>query len=123
MLQIDGVFEVAIRVRDLARSEAFYCEVLGLKSGLRDTRRNWHFLWVGGASGMVVLQEDAGEWPEQHLAFKVSGAELARAAKVLADRGIATQGPVVHDWMGARSLYFDDPDGHALELCALERPD
>jgi hypothetical protein len=25
---------------------------------------------------------------------------------------------MVHDWMPARSVYFADPDGHDLELCA-----
>jgi catechol-2,3-dioxygenase len=29
------------------------------------------------------------------------------------------RGPVSLDWMNAVSLYFADPDGHDLELCAL----
>jgi metallothiol transferase len=118
MLQLNGIYEVAIRVRDLSRAEAFYCDVLGLASGLRQEERRWHFLWVGGAGGMVVLQEDAGEWPSQHLAFSVDAAELDRAARVLAERGVETNGPITHDWMKVRSLYFSDPDGHELELCA-----
>lgn len=36
MLPIKGLYEVAIRVKDLARAEAFYKDVLGLKEGLRD---------------------------------------------------------------------------------------
>lgn len=118
MLELGGVFEVAIRVKDLARAEGFYLDVLGLRSGLRDEPRSWHFLWVGDRQGMVVLQEDRGEWPPQHLAFAVTPAGLESAAKALAERGIATEGPVTHDWMSGRSLYFDDPDGHALELFA-----
>ena len=31
MLAIRGVYEVAIRVKDLPRSEAFYREILGLR--------------------------------------------------------------------------------------------
>jgi len=27
-------------------------------------------------------------------------------------------GLVFHQWMPARSIYFSDPDGHELELCA-----
>ena len=118
MLKLDGVYEVAIRVRDLERAESFYCDLLGLASGLRQPERRLHFLRVGGSGGMVVLQEDKGEWPSQHLAFSVQGVELERAAKVLAEAGVATQGPVTHDWMKMRSLYFSDPDGHELELCA-----
>ncbi len=118
MIDIGGLYEIAIRVKDLAKAEPFYLDVLGLKSGLRDERRNWHFLWVGGARGMVVLQEDRGEWPTQHFAFMVSEDELGRAKGVLEGEGVETVGPVTHDWMQARSLYFTDPDGHQLELCA-----
>jgi hypothetical protein len=31
---------------------------------------------------------------------------------------VAVRGPVYHAWMPAQSLYFTDPDGHDLELCA-----
>ena len=58
MLPIKGVYEIAIRVKDLARAESFYTGVLGLKEALRDERRNWLFLYAGGNAGMVVLQED-----------------------------------------------------------------
>ena len=119
MLTLRGVFEIAIRVRDLPRAEAFYCDVLGLESGLRDDSRNWHFLWAGGRSGMVVLQEDKGDWPAQHFAFMVDESELERAAQLLAEHGVEVSGPVHHTWMDGKSLYFVDPDGHDLELCAL----
>ena len=118
-LPIKGVYEIAIRVKDLARSEAFYKGVLGLKEGLRDERRNWLFLWAGGNSGMVVLQEDKGEWPSQHFAFTVLESELERARAHLKEKGVDVSEPVNHQWMNAVSLYFDDPDGHALELVAI----
>jgi len=60
MLPIRGVYEVAIRVRDLGRSETFYREVLGLEVGIRDEARKWLFLRAGGEAGMVVLQETPG---------------------------------------------------------------
>jgi hypothetical protein len=31
---------------------------------------------------------------------------------------VPVRGPVFHAWMPARSVYFTDPDGHHLELCA-----
>jgi lactoylglutathione lyase len=117
MLSIRGVYEVAIRVKDLAESERFYCGILGLEPGLRDDHRHWLFLWVGDKAGLVVLQQHPSLTP-QHLAFTVEEAELERAAVVLKQRGIAIEGPVVHEWMRAKSLYFPDPDGHDLELCA-----
>ena len=118
MLPITGVYEVAIRVKELAKAEPFYREVLGLEVGLRDDSRNWLFLRAGGQAGMIVLQEDKGDWPTQHFAFTVDEAEIERAAAELRDRGVAVNGPVFHEWMPAKSIYFEDPDGHALELCA-----
>ncbi len=118
MLPIRGVFEIAIRVKSLARAEFFYREALGLEIGIRDDQRNWLFLRAGGAAGMVVLQEDSGEWPAQHFAFTVDDAEIERAAALLREQGVEVEGPVFHEWMPARSIYFSDPDGHQLELCA-----
>lgn len=119
MLPIKGVYEIAIRVRDLARAEAFYKDVLGLEAALRDERRNWLFMWAGGKAGMVVLQEDKGEWPVQHFAFTVDETDLARAAAMLQEKGVAVSEPVHHEWMNSVSIYFTDPDGHDLELIAL----
>ena len=119
MLPIKGVYEIAVRVKDLARAESFYKDVLGLTEGLRDDRRNWLFLYAGGNAGMVVLQEDKSDWPKQHFAFTVSEADIAAAEKTLKDKGVSVSAPVVHEWMNAVSLYFDDVDGNALELIAL----
>lgn len=118
MLPIRGLYEVAIPVKDLPRSEAFYRDVLGLEVGLRDERRPWLFLRAGGQAGMLVLQEDKGEWPVLHLAFTVDADEIERAAATLREHGVTVRGPVFHAWMPATSVYFADPDGHQLELCA-----
>lgn len=119
MLPIRGVYEVAVRVRDLARAEEFYREVLDLEVGIRDEQRNWLFLRAGGDAGMIVLQEDKGDWPAQHFAFTIDEADIERAATMLKEKGVVVEGPVVHQWMNSASLYFDDPDGHALELLAI----
>src|SRR5713101_8685689 len=119
MLPIRGLYEVAVRVKDLPRAEVFYREILGLPVGIRDDRRNWLFLRAGGEAGMIVLQEDKGEWPLQHYAFTIDEADMERAAAMLRERGVQVEGPVFHQWMCATSLYFEDPDGHALELLAL----
>ncbi len=117
MIPIRGVYEVAIRVKNLARAEPFYREVLGLEVGIRDERRNWLFLRAGDG-GMVVLQEDTGDWPTQHFALTVSEADIDEAADALRESGVEVNGPVYHEWIPAKSAYFSDPDGHELELCA-----
>ena len=67
---------------------------------------------------MVVLQEEEGEFPLQHFAFTVDEADIEQAAAALTEKGIEVEGPVFHEWMPAKSIYFFDPDGHELELCA-----
>src|SRR6266536_3594823 len=79
MLPIRGVYEVAIRVKDLAKAEPFYREVLDLEIGIRDEKRNWLFLRAGGDVGMIALQEDKGEWPLQHFAFTIDEADMETA--------------------------------------------
>ena len=119
-LPIKGVYEIAIRVKDLARAEAFYKDVLGLKEGLRDERRNWLFMWAGGNSGMVVLQKDKGDWPLQHFAFTMLASDMERAHALPKEKGVEISEPVHHAWMNSVSLYFKDPDDNALELIALQ---
>ena len=118
MLPIRGVYEIAIRVKDLPKAEKFYLEVLGLEVGIRDANRNWLFLRAGGDAGMVVLQEDKTDWPLQHFAFTLDEADIEHAAQTLRERGIEVEGPIYQSWMPARSIYFRDPDGNDLELCA-----
>ena len=118
MLPIRGLYEVAVRVKDLSRSEVFYREVLGLEVGLRDEQRKWLFLRASGKDGMIVLQEDKGEWPTQHFAFMINEGDIETSVKALVEKGVRVEGPVYHDWMPAKSIYFSDPDGHDLEFCA-----
>lgn len=108
------MYEVVIRVSALDRAERFYQDVLGLK----DPNRPMSFWRVAGCERMLVLQQDDGEWPKQHFAFRVEEADLEDAKKLLEERGVSTRGPVHHEWMPAESLYFADPDGHELEFCA-----
>lgn len=120
MLPIRGLYEVAIPVRQLHTAEAFYRDVLGLEVGLRVDGRRWLFLRAG--AGMVVLQEHSGEFPPCHFAFTVDEGDLDQAAAVLSECGVPTRGPIFHDWIPGKSLYFEDIDGHELELFAPSRP-
>lgn len=143
-----GLFETHLDVADLDRSLAFYLG-LGLETALRREvdaarvdahsrgARRFAFLWVGGQGrAMVGLWErSAGTIRPQHCAFEVALPELPSLVAHLAQRGIAfrdffqrpTTSPSVLGFIPAASLYFDDPDGHVLELLApipaAPRPD
>lgn len=119
-MKIDGIFEIAIKVKNLDVSAKFYQEVIGFSKGFYDEKRRWLFLWVGNnKGGMVVLQEDKESCVRQHFAFKVEESELNGLKGYLESNGVVVEGPVSLDWMGAASIYFEDPDGHDLEFCAI----
>ena len=120
-MHVKGIFEIAIRVRDLEHSGSFYKDVIGFQHGLLDAKRHWLFLWVNGRAGMVVLQEDKISWLQQHFAFVVAAGDLLSVKRNLEEHGLSVLGPVELSWMNAHSIYCSDPDGHDLEFCALDK--
>src|SRR5262245_36473702 len=117
MARIAGFFEVGLRVRNLRRSELFYCEALGLCPVTRD--ENLGFLVVRAGGAVLRLQEDHGSWPSQHVAFAIAAEALDEAIAHLRDEGYPVDGPYLHEWLPATSFELRDPDGHRLELCTV----
>lgn len=127
---INGLFETHINVSDLDRSIAFYRDVLGLEMGRRETDRRVAFLWMGGwGEAMLGLWEKPpGEVIPQHFAFRSTIDEvLGKSVAWLEERGLdchnflndGSKRPMVFAWMPAVAIYFEDPDGHLLELIAM----
>lgn len=141
-----GFFETHLDVSDLERSLGFYGGVLGLEVALRREvvdasradahsrgARRFALLWVGGpGQAMLGLWERARERiVPQHFAFEVGLRDLPDLVARLEQRGVEfrdffqqrTTVPTVFGFIPAASIYFDDPDGHVLELLArLEAP-
>lgn len=125
---IEQLFETHLDVSDLERSMAFYESILGLELGTKEEVRRIAFYWIGGRMKTML-----GLWekrhtpiPSRHIAFEVELDALGPAIERLNSLGIATkdffgrvsEDPTVLAWMPAVSIYFDDPDGHLLELIA-----
>jgi catechol 2,3-dioxygenase-like lactoylglutathione lyase family enzyme len=113
-----GIYEVAIRVKDLAKAHDFYREILGLDDGLLVEERGMYFLRTPGDQGMVVLIQDDDDFPSQHYAFSIDESDVERTLDALRAAGVEAKDPVFHDWMPGTSIYFSDPDGHDLEFFA-----
>jgi catechol 2,3-dioxygenase-like lactoylglutathione lyase family enzyme len=125
---LTGVLETSIYVDDLKRSLDFYERVLGFTCmaqfgyGAAFEAGGAHVLlvWARGQAredrpteGGVIPGHD-GSGP-LHLAFSIPAAAYEPWMARLAAHGIAIRSEV-HWSRGGRSLYFDDPDGHVLEL-------
>ncbi len=125
---IQGLFETHLNVRDLARSVAFYRDVLELELALEEPARQVAFFWIGGHNQAMlgVWQTPEDEVQRQHFAFTISLDDMRNAKQYLLDKGLTprnflndgTQEPMVFGWMPAVAIYFEDPDGHSLEFIA-----
>jgi catechol 2,3-dioxygenase-like lactoylglutathione lyase family enzyme len=115
----EGLDHVAIAVSDLDRSEGFYRDVLGLERVLPE----WDppRILASEGSGLALFPEEdfCGETAPHilHVAFRVTREAFEAARAELAERGIETS---FSDHGAAHSIYFEDPDGHRLELTTYE---
>jgi len=128
MPRLNGIIETAIHVRDLSASASFYQQVLGLELIERSERlcalgvagRHLLLLFLEGGTN-EPLETPGGIIPPHngsgalHFAFAIDRSELEAWVERLREKGVAIESRV--DWeLGGTSLYFRDPDGHAVEL-------
>jgi catechol 2,3-dioxygenase-like lactoylglutathione lyase family enzyme len=113
-----------VSCRDQQRSAAFLTGILGLPAATRFG----HFLVVEADNGVSLdFSETSGDITSQHYAFLVGEEEFDAAFGRIREQGLAywadpgrTRPGAVSDRDGGRGLYFEDPDGHLLEI--LTRP-
>lgn len=125
---IKGIFETHLNVANLNRSVQFYEQVLGLQLGTRDDKRGLAIYWVGGwgHNFLGLWEKPDDQIFRQHFAFEVELESFRYAIQSLTHLKIEirnffnerTNVPSVFGWIPAASVYFDDPDGHLLELLA-----
>jgi catechol 2,3-dioxygenase-like lactoylglutathione lyase family enzyme len=113
-----------VAARDRDASAVFLAEILGLPPPLE----LGHFAVVGVGDDLSLdFVESDGEIVSQHYAFLVDEAEFDAIFERICRRGLAywadpsrrRQGEINH-WDDGRGLYFDDPNGHLLEI--ITRP-
>jgi lactoylglutathione lyase len=125
-------------VRDVARSVAFYRDVVGLPLALDLPERNAAFLWIGERGRSMLGLWGIGSSVvsvKLHLAFEAALEDVLASPQRLREQGVIplsffgaeTDEPDVLGWMPAAAVYFEDPDGHLLEYLAMldeePRPD
>jgi catechol 2,3-dioxygenase-like lactoylglutathione lyase family enzyme len=108
-----------IPAKDKWVSGKFLADILNLEAG-----PEWgHFVPVKTANGVTLDFDTREEFRPGHYAFLVSDAEFdaalarirAQGVRYYADPRRAKPGEINH-LHGGRGVYFDDPDGHLMEI-------
>jgi catechol 2,3-dioxygenase-like lactoylglutathione lyase family enzyme len=127
-MQLEGIDHVALGVRNIERSAKWYIEVLGFE-------RLHEGVWGGvptfigkGNTGIALFpasrtakstSSSHRELRMLHLAFRADRENFLVAQRELEKRGIEFE---FQDHETSHSIYFRDPDGHALEITTYEVP-
>jgi catechol 2,3-dioxygenase-like lactoylglutathione lyase family enzyme len=128
MPAIAGLLETALYVDDMACSRAFFQDVMGLTVMFENERliafdaggQGVLLVFRRGASvddmptggGVVAGHDGAGPL---HMAFAIKDDAYEEWRRHLLGAGVTIRSEMC--WpRGGRSLYFEDPDGHVLEL-------
>lgn len=109
---------------DKAKSSAFMTTILGLP----DAKPFVHFLVVEFANGVSLdFMQKQGAVARQHYAFLIDETEFDAVFARIEGRGLAywadparSKPGEINRHDGGRGMYFEDPDGHLLEV--LTRP-
>ena len=124
-----GLDHVVLRVSDMARVQAFYCEVLGCRLekvqaalGLVQLRAGRSLLDLVDVAGEIGVKggpaPGEGARNMDHLCLRIEPFDEAAIRKHLAEHGVAA-GEVVSRY-GAEgqgpSMYIVDPEGNSVEL-------
>jgi catechol 2,3-dioxygenase-like lactoylglutathione lyase family enzyme len=129
MPSVSGIVETALYVADLHRSTTFYEDILGFPEiRCEEGRLHAHgvaerqvlLLFAVGRSarptdtpgGRIPAHDGRGHL---HLAFSIAASDVPAWRDHLCAKGISIESEVDCPG-GGHSIYFRDPDGHAVEL-------
>lgn len=112
-----------VHARDKTKTAIFLTEILGLAKH----RNLAHFCVVQVGETSLDLLETSGQISSRHFAFLVTEPEFDEIFQRLEARGIAywadpfqRQPNAINHWDDGRGVYFEDPNGHLLEV--ITRP-
>ena len=126
MVRVGHIDHVAIAVRDVHASAAWYMELFELERRFDDVWGDEPPVMVCAGDTCVALFPTEGDPSPapgrgtiamRHLAFVVDRSNFERAREELSGRGIDWE---FADHEVAHSIYLADPDGHRIELTTYE---
>jgi catechol 2,3-dioxygenase-like lactoylglutathione lyase family enzyme len=114
MVQVTGIDHIVLHVTDVERARTFYTDVLGMSV----YRQNERQVFLHAGTQGVALFKKGGDAPLatgndlNHLALNVSDGTYETLRAGLEKHGVTVTGRPGED----RCIYFQDPDGHRLQL-------
>ena len=108
-----GLSHIALKSRDLKKTEEFYVGVLGCKVAFRHPP-SMIFLTTPDSGDLLNFVKSsariAGAQGLEHLGFRMSAVQLRKMGKLLKKRGVKIDGR-----RGKNAFYFTDPNGYQIE--------
>lgn len=116
-----GLSHITFIVRNLERMTQIVTQVLGGRQVYDSGEETFslsreRFFMVGDAWIAVMEGDPVRERSYNHIAFKVSDADLPRAEQAIRDLGLEVLSPRSRVEGEGQSIYFYDDDNHLLEL-------
>lgn len=130
---IKGLGEIALQVIDIDEMTRFYEEVVNLEL-MRRFPTSSFFRIADGVEGhtqiLALFDRDGSSAnrdakprgrrpPLDHIAFGISPGDFESERERLESLGCAVS-QSIHDWVGWRSLYIQDPEGNQVEWVCYE---
>jgi len=113
MIKTSGIDHIVLHVEDPQKSKKFYSDILGM-TVYRDSDRQ--VFMHAGPQGVALFKRDGAAVPAggdlNHLALNVAGGTYESLKSELERYGISVSGRPGDD----HCIYFNDPDGHRLQL-------
>jgi catechol 2,3-dioxygenase-like lactoylglutathione lyase family enzyme len=129
---IQGLGEIALRVKDLGRMQRFYEETIGLELLKRFPHAAFFRIadGYGGHTQVLALFDRSGmpgysglsaeKSTVDHVAFEISRSDYEREKDRLEQLGQRVE-TAEHTWVRWRSLYVRDPEGNLVELVCYDQ--
>ena len=110
-----GIDHTVLHVSNLATSRKFYLDVLGMTVNHEDDTHA--FLWCGNGQMVALFEVSEGTTIKphddlNHMALRIESGTYEDVKAYLERNGRTVTGRPGDD----RCIYFDDPDGHRLQL-------
>lgn len=110
MIETSGIDHIVLHVADVPRARDFYTGVLGM-SVYRENERQ--VFMHAGSQGVALFKGERGTGGDMnHLALNVAGGTYESLKTELERHGVSVHGRPGEE----HCIYFEDPDGHRLQL-------